>query len=193
MSPERPSSSLRVTRSMALPRSTSLTILSKMRRCASRKKSAESMTSAARLKASLCRRIAPRTERSASRLCGSVRSATPSGMSGAQSARLLQVLGVPSVHIGARDKARCATACTVSTSCTLCTLGTPKLLLWRAFGDDLHRYRHRHFAVQLHGDFHIANRLDRLRELQLALVDVEALGVQRFDDVSRGHRTVERI
>src|ERR1051325_4718307 len=47
-----------------------------MRRCASRKKSAESITSAARLNASLCSRIAPRTERSASRLCGSVRSAT---------------------------------------------------------------------------------------------------------------------
>src|SRR3981189_2487017 len=61
---------------MASPRSTSFTILSKMRRCASRKKSAESITSAARLNASLWRRIAPSTDRSASRLCGSVRSAT---------------------------------------------------------------------------------------------------------------------
>src|SRR6185295_4970819 len=48
---------------------------SKIRRWASRKKSCESMTSAARLNASLCSRIAPSTERSASRLCGSVRSA----------------------------------------------------------------------------------------------------------------------
>src|SRR5947208_1246507 len=75
-SPERPSSSFNVTKSIASPRSTSLTILSKMRRCASRKKSAESITSAARLKASLCSRIAPSTDRSASRLCGRVRSAT---------------------------------------------------------------------------------------------------------------------
>src|SRR6185295_19175218 len=45
-----------------------------MRRWASRKKSPESITSAARLNASLWSRIAPRTDRSASRLCGSVRS-----------------------------------------------------------------------------------------------------------------------
>src|SRR5947209_7662061 len=61
---------------MAAPRSESATILSKMRRWASRKKSRASITSAARLNASLCSRIAPRTDRSASRLCGSVRSAT---------------------------------------------------------------------------------------------------------------------
>src|SRR5262245_39532451 len=54
-----------------------------MRRWASQKKSPASMTSAARLNASLCSRIAPSTERSASRLCGSVRSATAlSAMSG---------------------------------------------------------------------------------------------------------------
>src|SRR5262245_55045457 len=61
---------------MAWPRSESATILSKIRRCASRKKSSASIISAARLNASLCSRIAPSTERSASRLCGSVRSAT---------------------------------------------------------------------------------------------------------------------
>src|SRR5690348_16785982 len=61
---------------MALPRSESATILSEIRRCASLKKSPPSITSAARLNASLWSRIAPSTERSASRLCGSVRSET---------------------------------------------------------------------------------------------------------------------
>jgi hypothetical protein len=69
---------------MASPRSESFTILSKIRRWASRKKSVESITSATTLKASLCRRIAPSTDRSASRLCGSVRSATASGIGAAQ-------------------------------------------------------------------------------------------------------------
>src|SRR6476620_10776781 len=147
ISPARPSSSFSVTRSIASPRSTSLTILSKMRRCASRKKSAASMTSAAMLNASLWRRIAPRTERSASRLCGSVRSATPSAISGA--------------------------------------LG--------ALGHHFHGNRDRHLPVQLHRDFHLADLLDRLGELQLALVDVEALRVQRFDDIGGSDRAVQRV
>src|SRR5207253_8911095 len=58
-----------------------------MRRCASRKKSCESITSAARLNASLCSRMAPRTDRSASRLCGSVRSATATSAIGKRSER----------------------------------------------------------------------------------------------------------
>jgi hypothetical protein len=56
-----------------------------MRRCASRKKSRESISSAAWLNASFWIRIAPSTDFSASRLCGSVRSgaaATVSGMAG---------------------------------------------------------------------------------------------------------------
>ena len=52
-----------------------------MRRCASRKKSRESISSAAWLNASLWIRIAPSTDFSASRLCGSARS----GVAGASS------------------------------------------------------------------------------------------------------------
>src|SRR5437879_4103277 len=85
--PDRPSSSFKVTRSIASPRSASFTILSKMRWCAWRKKSIESITSAARLNASLCSRMAPRTDRSASRLCGSVRSATATSAIGKRSER----------------------------------------------------------------------------------------------------------
>ena len=71
-----------VTKSMGSLRSLSATMLLKMRRCASRKKSRASMSSAAWLKASLWIRIAPRTDFSASRLCGSVRSAATSGIGG---------------------------------------------------------------------------------------------------------------
>src|SRR6476619_6874987 len=53
-----------------------------MRRCASRKKSRESISSAAWLNASLWIRIAPSTDFSASRLCGSVRSAGAVAVSG---------------------------------------------------------------------------------------------------------------
>src|SRR5688500_6720195 len=68
---------------MASPRSLSATILSKMRRWASRKKSRESISYAAWLNASLGTRIAPSTDFSASRLCGSVRSgAAVSGLGG---------------------------------------------------------------------------------------------------------------
>ena len=72
--PTRVSSSLSVTRSTGSLRSVSPTIFSKMRRCASRKKSLASMTSAAWLNAWLLMRIAPSTHFSASRLCGRVRS-----------------------------------------------------------------------------------------------------------------------
>src|SRR5512137_1201313 len=66
---------------MASPRSLRTTIFSKIRRCASLKKSRASISSAAWLKASLWSRIAPSTDRSASRLCGSARStAAVSGM-----------------------------------------------------------------------------------------------------------------
>ena len=39
----------------------------------------------------------------------------------------------------------------------------------------------------------LAERLDRLGKLNLALVDLEALGRERLGDVGRGHRPVERF
>src|SRR5262245_30025423 len=142
-----------------------------MRRCASRKKSPESITSAARLKASLWRRIAPRTERSASRLCGSVRSATPSGM-------------------------RCsAEPSGPPTKASLKARTTFRQLPLRlgAFRDHLHGHRYRDFAMQLHRHLQLAHLLDWFGELQLALVDVESLGVDSLDDVGGGYRAVQRV
>src|ERR1700680_3753064 len=128
---------------MASPRSASLTILSKMRRCASRKKSCESITSAARLNASLWSRMAPRTDRSASRLWGSVRSATASAMKEPRVLRFPGALRDPPHLPGAGD-----------------------------------------LAVQLDRDVDVADLLDRFGQLQLATLDREALGGQRFRDVS---------
>src|SRR3954470_15414939 len=142
-SPERPSSSLSVTRSIASLRSDSLTILSKMRRCASRKKSAESMTSAARLKASLCRRIAPSTERSASRLCGRVRSgAATSGIGG-----------------GTESVAEKRTAGATIAPAEPRTSNDERLF---SFCADLDLQRHRDVAVQLERHRVVAELLDRL-------------------------------
>src|SRR5438309_5607314 len=69
-SPLRLSSSVRVTRSMACCPSPSAIICVKTRRCWSRKKSSGRRCSIARFSALLSSKIAPRTERSASRLFG---------------------------------------------------------------------------------------------------------------------------
>ena len=66
---------------MALRRSTRSVIRSKMRRCASRKKAFDVTMAIAVLNASLSIRIAPSTDRSASRLCGSVRSGAATAVS----------------------------------------------------------------------------------------------------------------
>ena len=82
----RDSSSLSVMKSIGSLRSLSATMLLKMRRWASRKKSRASISSAAWLNASLWIRIAPSTDFSASRLWGSVRSAATSGIDGLRDA-----------------------------------------------------------------------------------------------------------
>src|SRR6266513_1823507 len=69
-SPLRLSSSVRVTRSMACCPSPSAIICVKTRRCWSKKKSSGRRCSIARFSALLSSKIAPRTERSASRLFG---------------------------------------------------------------------------------------------------------------------------
>ena len=68
-------------------------------RCASRKKSRESISSAAALNASLCMRMAPRTDFSASRLCGSARS----GLATASAMLRRGVYTRRSAHFGHRD------------------------------------------------------------------------------------------
>src|SRR2546428_1180571 len=168
-SPERPSSSLRVTRSIASPRSTSFTILSKMRRCASRKKSFESVTSAARLNASWWSRIATRTDRSASRLCGSVHSATASGI----------------LKIG-----RVKTKKAPPSSFGLLPFA---FLLLSAFSDDAHLDMRRAIGVQSDRNVEVAKPFDRLRQVQLTAIDLEPLGRQRFGDVGRRDRAVQRV
>ena len=47
--------------------------------------------------------------------------------------------------------------------------------------------------MQLDGEINRADSLDRLGELQLAPIDVEALLRQRLGDVGRGDRAVQRI
>src|SRR5438094_70321 len=174
-SPERPSSSLRVTRSIASPRSTSFTILSKMRRCASRKKSCESITSAARLNASLWSRIAPRTDRSASRLCGSVRSTTASGIR-----KLKKLKGKRQKEKGRRH-------------CLYFCLFTFAFSLLTALGHDAHLDVRRDIGVQSDRNVEVAEPFDRLRQVQLAAIDLEPLGRQRFGDVGRRDRAVQRV
>src|SRR6266851_6508894 len=128
-----------------------------MRRCASRKKSPESMTSAARLNASLCRRIAPSTDRSASRLCGRVRSATAVSGMARGSEKFLTFLSAGS------------------------------------FSHDADLEVRRDVAMELHRNGVVAELLDRLRELQLAAVQLEAFGGERLGDVAAGDRAVERL
>src|SRR5690606_35754638 len=77
-----------VIRSIGRLRSDRPIILSKIRRCASRKKSSALMTSVAWLKAWLLTRTAPRTPFSASRLCGRVRSMEATRLRGYKAARL---------------------------------------------------------------------------------------------------------
>src|SRR6185436_17731052 len=66
-------------------------------------------------------------------------------------------------------------------------------LLSRSLGHHLHLDRRRHATMQLDGEINRADSLDRLGELQLAPIDVEALLRQRLGDVGRGDRAVQRI
>src|SRR6187399_1540398 len=179
---------------MASPRSDSLTILSKMRRWASRKKSPASMTSAARLNASLCRRMASRTERSASRLCGSVRSATAvSAMSelGRWNSNASEVRTDGNVLEEERRKIKTRIPTEVEIRVlgirpnrTLALLGCRRGRRSRCsggtFGNDLYLDGCGHVAMQLDRHIHLAELLDRIGKLQLTAIDVEAPGSQRL-------------
>ena len=47
--------------------------------------------------------------------------------------------------------------------------------------------------MNLDRDRHLTKRLERLRQVNLALVDLEALGDERLRDVGRGDRAVQRV
>src|SRR5262245_48557727 len=150
-----------------------------MRRCASRKKSRESISSAAWLNASLWIRIAPSTDFSASRLCGRVRSgaaATVSGMSGE--------MNVTSRRRAAHAEKKGVAASTRRTPSVVRPCGRSDGLRY-----DFHAELGRHVAMNLHGDGRLAERLERVGQRDLALVDVETAILQRLRDVLRGHRT----
>src|SRR5689334_4051787 len=134
-SPARFNSSFSVTRSIASPRSASLTILSKIRRCASRKKSPESTTSAARLNASLC---------------GSIRSATATS-------------GIGSCWGGGRERVSNKTAGEILLPARFCLRADDqngRRSGSRAFGNDVHLDAGVDVAVQLHRNIDITELLD---------------------------------
>src|SRR5690348_16212862 len=141
---DRVSSSLSVTRSTGWLRSLRPIIFSKMRRCASRKKSPASMTSAAWLKAWLLIRIAPITHFSASRLCGRVRSMgkkTPINLEGRRQKREVPHFSLLSSHFS--------------------LVNEPIPLLRR---HDRHLQVRGDVAVELDGHVVLAERLERVGE-----------------------------
>src|SRR5262245_61506814 len=68
-----------------------------------------------------------------------------------------------------------------------------RLLLRRPLGNDLHLDGPCDAAMQLDRHVDLADPLDRVVELELAPIDVEAFREQRFGDIGRGHRPVERF
>src|SRR5437870_2265363 len=197
--PDRPSSSFKVTRSIASPRSASFTILSKMRWCAWRKKSIESITSAARLNASLCSRMAPRTDRSASRLCGSVRSATATSAIGKRSERESECTAKKgerrTTNSGTKKNPEPGNRPTPSSSLRTSASYFRLLLLRRvlrfAFGDDFHFHVSHDVAVQFDRHVELAQFLDRFLQHDLPPIDLHSLRVQRVGDIARRHRSIK--
>src|SRR3954451_14913508 len=147
--------------------------------------------------------MAPRTERSASRLCGSVRSATAVwAMSelGRWDSDASEVRTDGNVLEERRkNKARIPTEVEIRVlgirpnrtlallggRCSWCSRGT--------FGNDLHLDGGGPGAVQLYRHVHLAELLDRIGKLQLAAIDVEAAGSQRLGDVRGRHRAVQGL
>jgi len=60
-------------------------------------------------------------------------------------------------------------------------------------GDDRHLHLRGHLAVHLHRNGDFAERLERIRQLDFPLVDLEPLGDERLRDVGRGDRPVEGV
>src|SRR5438552_6121292 len=145
------------------------------------------MTSAARLKASLWRRIAPSTDRSASRLCGSVRWAT--------AASGIPVGAGPGMSVDQKLeslKREVSPRRTRRTGEILLPSGVDlrvlrvlrgkslRSVLLLPFGNHPNLDVGRDVAVQLDGHGVLAHFLDRVVQLQFPPIAVEALPVQRF-------------
>ena len=62
-----------------------------------------------------------------------------------------------------------------------------------ALSDDPHFQVDCDVAVQLHGNFVFAQPLDRVGEIELAAIELEALRGERVGDVLAGDRSVERL
>src|SRR6266571_80511 len=234
-SPRRCNSSVSVTRSMACWLSPSAIICVKTRRCWSRKKSSARRFSIAAFSALLSSRIAPRTDRSASRLFGSGFSRVASAgintqKSGSFSIRFFFAIESQSPRIGKcgdfyfrnehflvrSDAALCVEAGRPSTGMpvhcfgNLCKTFRPQKKQGRDFSRPglqqfcgskrrLRFFLYGHFDlcgdVAEHLDRHLRfpDDLDRLGELHLTLVGLEALRGKPFRNVGGGHRTEHLI
>src|SRR6476659_84569 len=59
--------------------------------------------------------------------------------------------------------------------------------------DDLHADTCGDIAMHLHGHLHLAERLDRIDQMDLALVHLESLRLERVRDVGGRHRSVHHV
>src|SRR5580765_1927185 len=180
---------------MASLRSPRAIIFAKMRRCASRKKSFGPTSSTAKLNASLWIRIAPRTERSASRLCGSARSAgaTVSGMAG-KGGMLTRTTSDERRMTNESDEQRTLNSrqrVLRSLFVASARHSSPVARRLSVLLDDGDLQLRGHVAVQLDRDRRLAERLQRLGQVDLAAIDVEPLHRQRLRDVGGDDRTIE--
>src|SRR5262245_11510499 len=147
-----------------------------MRRCASRKNAFESIIAAAMLKVSLSIRIAPSTDRSASRLCGSVRCcAVAVAVSGA-------MLRKQNYTLAKRNAGPFSDPAWKFFSSVVRPLG---------FLDDRDLQLRRHVAMQFHRNVRFTERTDRVRQQDLAAIDVKTLLLEQIGNVAVGHRAVE--
>src|SRR6188768_3392437 len=179
------------------------------------------MTAAAWLNVSLRSRMPPSTERSASRLCGGVRSPRSAAARSARSARVsrsgeVRSEGTESAIDREPGSARVAESLPAArthegrgedrpgntTRCLALSGQTPRW--WRVDDsgvvattlvglDDEHLHLRGDVAVQPHRDRVLAERADRLGQLDLALVDFEAEAGEALGDVGRRDRPVERV
>src|SRR6266571_440553 len=180
------------TRSMACWLSPSAIICVKTRRCWSRKKSSARRFSIAAFSAWLSSRIAPRTDRSASRLFGSGFSKVASAGINAQKASLSQFAFSSLLNHNLRKTFRPQKKQGRDFS-------RPGLQQFCGSKRRLRFFLYGHFDlcgdVAEHLDRHLRfpDDLDRLGELHLTLVGLEALRGKPFRNVGGGHRTEHLI
>src|SRR4026209_241004 len=148
------------------------------------------MTCAAVLKASLWTRIAPSTERSASRLCGSVRSAVAI-VSGIAMWETRKERSLAENRKSQTPNPKPQIKKFVSWDLELGIWDLPLSAL--AFLDDLHLQWRRHGAMQLQRHVVLTDRLDRFGQGQLTPIDLEALRLEELCDVGGGDRPIQLL